>query len=228
MNVISFSVFGKDPKYTVGLLKNLELSKIIYPNWIVYIYYNNTVPEEFIEKYKKFDNVVLYDMSNYNIPGMFWRFLPFQEVERFISRDADSRLSMREKLAVDEWIHSDKTLHIMRDHPHHDVCIFGGMFGLKIDQNFILEYKINEWIIDKDKSLFNRMGDVYFLRDVVYSNYVDKGDVLAHDSVYTNKYPFSKPFPTPMVDYRFVGEIYHPDDNRYYQFMDWIGREEIR
>jgi len=226
--VISFSIYGDQPMYTVGLLRNLELSKNIYPDWKVYVYYNNTVPEDFINQYKEFDNCECFDMSNYNIPGMFWRFTPKDGVERFISRDADSRLSMREKMAVDEWISSGKSLHIMRDHPHHDVCIFGGMFGLKINDDFILEYKINEWIVDKDKSLFNRMGDVYFLRDVVYPKYINGNEVLAHDSIYLNKYPFSKPFPTPMEDYKFVGEIYNSDDSRYPQFMNWIGKKEIR
>lgn len=36
---------------------------------------------------------------------------------RFISRDTDSRLGLRESAAVDEWVKSGKMLHTMRDHP---------------------------------------------------------------------------------------------------------------
>ena len=37
-----------------------------------------------------------------------------------LSRDCDSRLNKREKLAVDELLKSDKNFHIMRDHPWHN------------------------------------------------------------------------------------------------------------
>jgi hypothetical protein len=60
---------------------------------------------------------------------MFWRFLVADDptVDRYIIRDADSRLNMREKLAIDEWIASGKKIHILRDHPNHgDFPISGG------------------------------------------------------------------------------------------------------
>jgi hypothetical protein len=65
--------------------------------------------------------------------GMFNRFLPADEdgVEYMMSRDTDSRLSERERLAVDEWLRSGADLHIMRDHPYHGVPMLGGMWGVK-------------------------------------------------------------------------------------------------
>ena len=48
-----------------------------------------------------------------------------------IVRDTDSRLGIREKLAVDEWLDSGKKLHIMRDHPYHRVPMLGGMWGCR-------------------------------------------------------------------------------------------------
>ena len=38
---------------------------------------------------------------------------------RYLMRNLDSRLSIREKLAVDEWVSSGKRFHVMRDHPSH-------------------------------------------------------------------------------------------------------------
>ena len=211
--------------YTIGMLKNLELSKTIYPDWKVYVYYNNTVPIEMIDRYKEFD-CELFDMSDHDVPGMFWRFFPHEGVERFISRDSDSRLSMREKHAVDEWVDSGETLHVMRDHPHHDIKIYGGMFGLKIDNNFKLEDEINKWIIDEDRSLFNRNGDVKFLKNMVYKKYEKENDILSHDSCF-NQYPFTKSFPTKMENFNFVGEIFNEKDKRSWQYSEWINREEI-
>jgi len=223
--VISFSIYGQYPKYTVGLLRNLELSKQIYRGWVVYIYYNNTVPSYIIDEYKKFDNVKLFDMTNIDIPGMFWRFTPQENVERFISRDADSRLSHRERYAVDDWIESNKTLHILRDHPHHEHEVNGGMFGLKITNRFNMLSEIQKWLVGKSLAVDNKFGDLDFLDNVMFPSLKD--DLIAHDSVWKNR-PGSVPFPTPMEDWKFVGEIYDENDNRYPQYREWIGRKEIR
>lgn len=223
--VISFSIYGQHPKYTVGLLRNLELSKQIYHGWVVYIYYNNTVPVSMIEQYKKFDNVELFDMTNSDLPGMFWRFTPQENVERFISRDADSRLSYRERYAVDDWIETDKILHILRDHPHHEHEVNGGMFGLKITDRFNMLSEIKKWLVGKSLAVNNKFGDLDFLDNVMFPSLKD--DLIAHDSVWKNR-PGSVPFPTPMDDWKFVGEIYDENDNRYPQYREWIGRKEIR
>ena len=52
-------------------------------------------------------------MSKSNIPGMYWRFLPIvdPEVDIFIVRDVDSRISKRGENIVNEWVNSDKILH---------------------------------------------------------------------------------------------------------------------
>lgn len=54
-------------------------------------------------------------MTNEKLPGMFWRFLPYDdfEIELFIVRDLDSRISIREAVADFEWANSTKNLHIM-------------------------------------------------------------------------------------------------------------------
>jgi len=226
--VISFSIYGNDKKYTVGLLRNLELSPKIYPWWIVYIYYNNSVPIEMINEYSKFENVKMICMDEYNIPGVFWRFFPNDDVERFISRDTDSRLSMREKNAVDEWIESGKSLHIMRDHPHHEIPIHAGLFGVKIDPSLNIEKEALKWLSNLNMNgLYQKTSDHPFLKKIIYDKYLDNGDMICHDSYFTH-HPFSKPFPTKMEDYRFIGEIYDENENRYYQYTEWIGKKEIR
>lgn len=45
-------------------------------------------------------------------------------------RDVDSRLSARDRMAVEEWIQSGEPFHVLRDHPAH--CgwpINAGMWG---------------------------------------------------------------------------------------------------
>jgi hypothetical protein len=119
---ISLGLYGKSPKYLVGALRNVELQAQIFPGWKVRIYHDDSVPKEMLDKLLNSGaELVKVDFISGNIAGMFWRFLVAADpsVDRYIVRDADSRLSMREKAAVNEWIASGKKAHNIRDHPSH-------------------------------------------------------------------------------------------------------------
>jgi len=118
MKLITFSLWGQDPKYTLGALKNAELSKTIYPGWKCRFYLGASVPKPIEYDLQKHDHVELVNRPEWgDWRGMFWRFEPAgeEDVEVMISRDCDSRLNKRAALAVQEWLESDKTFHIMRD-----------------------------------------------------------------------------------------------------------------
>ena len=145
MKVISFSLWGNNTMYTHGVIENCKLAKSIYPDWIVWVYVDKTVPSDIITQIKIEGGTIIYmDFHNAhcNIPQKYgnntwinatWRFTPIinNEVELFISRDGDSRLSVREANLVNEWIASDKEFHIIRDHAGHLEPILAGMFGVK-------------------------------------------------------------------------------------------------
>lgn len=213
INVISFSLYNNIPMYTQGMIKNIKLARTIYPGWKVWIYYDYTVSMDTLAEVAMADKLIYADGETHK---MAWRFFP-KNVDRFISRDADSRLSMREKLAVDEWIASGKRLHVMRDHPHHKRLMMGGMFGfIPKDYNMLGQYRA--WadypIKDKTKKSFNKP----FL-DKLFEKFKD--DVLIHDSIGDGK-----PFPTKLDDYKFVGEIYDENDKRSWQYKLWINKDE--
>ena len=142
---------------------------------------------------------------------MFWRFQPNDdpEVERFIVRDSDSRITEREVEAVNEWIKEGKVLHIMRDHPHHNYVILGGMWGMKCQRDFNMESSFMSY--NSSDSLFEKMTDMRFLRDVVYPKYMNNSTVHA---TYHKKEPWAKNFTIKWDDRKFVGEIYNSDDSR--------------
>lgn len=52
--VISFSLYGDNPKYTIGAIKNvdLQLNQKIYKDWIFRFYVNNSVPKKIIDELK--------------------------------------------------------------------------------------------------------------------------------------------------------------------------------
>ena len=61
-----------------------------------------------------------------------------------MSRDLDSRLSDREQGAVQDWLDSNKSVHVMRDHINHDFPMVGCCWGTRLfDQNIRLKWKIS-------------------------------------------------------------------------------------
>ena len=54
--VISFSLWGDNPTYTIGAIRNAELAKEIYSDWTCWYYVGTNTPTEIIEKLKSFDN----------------------------------------------------------------------------------------------------------------------------------------------------------------------------
>lgn len=208
--IISFSLYGVNLKYCQGTIENIKLQPTIYPDWICRIYYDDSVPFEFIEK-MRYMNVELIDMSNSHMKnhGMFWRFLVYDDktVERFIVRDSDSRLNFREKKAVDEWIDSGKILHIMRDHPSHGIPILGGTWGIKNNFDFNMKESIMDFL--KQKPNFKYMDDQIFLLDL-YKRYFKSH--ICHDEIFN--FPCSIPFPSDRIDFEFVGEVYDENNQR--------------
>ena len=61
-----------------------------------------------------------------------------------MSRDLDCRFGERENGAVQDWLHSDKSIHVMRDHIKHDFPIVGCCWGTKLfDQNIRSKWKMS-------------------------------------------------------------------------------------
>ena len=137
--VVAYSMYGdktassaSSRRYSDGALANAELVKSVFPGWQMRVYHDDTVPDDLLDKLRQY-GVELRDMTQSGLSNkMTWRFTVASDasVDRFIIRDLDSRLSIREKAAVDEWILSGKKFHIMRDHPSHSMfAMSGGMWG---------------------------------------------------------------------------------------------------
>lgn len=182
--IISFSLYGSDSRYCNGIICNVELSKIIYPDWVCRIYYGASVPENTISELKKYSNVelILMPENNTDLFQMMWRFLAIDDddVEIMISRDADARLSYREKKCVDLFISSNALLHSIRDNLSH-FDIMGGMWGIKKNERV----KIKDLIIGWNKRGYD--ADQQFLRTRLSPLFKDS--LLTHCSKYLNTFP---------------------------------------
>ena len=147
LRVISYSLYGKKKEstdYTQGMINAARRAVKIFPGWQIRIYHDNNIPDEVLDQLStiggsamKLINVVT-DMESWvyqDLNPMAWRFLVAsdEKVSAFIVRDGDSRPGMRDKAAVDEWLRSGRSFHIIRDHPMHNPTTFtpilGGMWG---------------------------------------------------------------------------------------------------
>ena len=203
MKLITFSLWGYDLKYLRGAIKNAELAKEIYPGWLCRFYVGSNTPFGIVHQLNKFDHVQIVQKKIGDWRGMFWRFEPASEdgVEAMISRDTDSRLSLREKAAVDEWLASDKGFHIMRDHPYHKFPVLGGMWGAKAGTIPNMKELIDNW---DQKNVYGT--DYEFFAGCITPNITN--NVLVHDEFFGGK-----PFPTPRENYEFVGQIFDENEN---------------
>ena len=151
--IISFSLYNIDSDLSIrrnfykGIYVNYHIAKQIYPGWIVRVYMPYNEPIEKIINLSKVSDIELI-LVDTNIPLKTLRFLPNddKDVDIWVSRDLDSMLNNKEKVAVDDWLtnYPDKMLHIMHDNTQHSWKILAGMFGVKNDHkhsilNFIFE-----------------------------------------------------------------------------------------
>jgi hypothetical protein len=143
--IICFSLWGKEDFYNYGAYENAVIAKQLFPDWICRFYYADIDPE-ILYLLKHMDNVELVHMDKYedNLSNMMWRFYPafFEKDIILIVRDTDSRLNMKEKLAIDNWLKSDKDFHIIRDHIWHSTRILGGLWGVK--NNLLLDHSFQD------------------------------------------------------------------------------------
>jgi hypothetical protein len=211
MNIISFSLWGNKPMYCVGAIENIKLAQEIYPGWRCRFYVDDSVPADTIRKIQAMKADIFF-VSEHRGPfyGMFWRFLTVDDsnVDVCISRDCDSRLNYREKVAVDEWLASDKGIHTMHDHNgHRGVPMLGGAWGAKKGVIKNMGPKVDKW------GRYDKKGiDQVFLQIAIWP--FVKDNCLRHDNGFETRYGAIKPFPKhePLkFGGGYVGEIF--DEN---------------
>ena len=212
IKVISFSIWGNNPKYLVGLRRNLELMRDVYPGWMAAIYWGNDIAEEVrFEILHQFDDLhklsIIHQSADWR--NMFHRFrvlddLP--EADLFISRDCDSRLTHREAAAVNEWVGGDAGFHTTHDHYHHSVPMLGGMWGMKRGAMPGFTEQLNDWV--------NNCGsywqvDQEFLTQRIWP--VARHDVLNHADFHTKLWP-GVAIPIARQGHEFIGATYDEHD----------------
>jgi len=230
--IVSFSLWGDGENYTLGAVLNADIAKEQWPDWICRYYVAPSVPSAVLEELESRDNVEIVreqeisDILDVEIQGgkgwegeplgMFWRMLAAAEedVEVVIIRDTDSRLHIRDKKAVEEWLQSDKKFHIMRDNCQHGFPICGGLWGVRDGAlsdivDVIKEYLNNENDASNHDQIF--LKKLYRER-VVHDCYVHDQDNWWFPNVFVQEEKHAFPIP------RLKGEGWWNTE-----FPDWHG-----
>lgn len=196
--IISFSLWGDNKLYWTGALENLKLAYDLYPDWICRFYIDEVCNTQLIKKLQGRDCEILFMKKTNSLSGLLWRFLAAEDSDIMICRDADSRLSTREKEAVNDWLRTDKNFHIMRDHPEHRTLIPGGMWGCRNIEG------IKDMVLSFPIQLQGLKGhDQFFLAKYIYPQI--QSSALIHDSY--NLFGDSIDFPTLRDGNEFVGAV---------------------
>ena len=134
MNVISYSLYGNNPRFWKCLVANMDIVPEIYPDWNVWIYASG-VDSRILNLLENKGAKIIHMESKPGHIGMFWRFRPFwhPEVTRTIVRDADDLLSYTDKHAVDLWKESGCLLYTLHASCGHKTPIVGSLFGITSD-----------------------------------------------------------------------------------------------
>jgi len=139
------SLYGKDPLYIWGVIRNAQLVPVYLPDWTLRVYVaadpapsELAVPMRIIEKLRLLGAEIATVPNINGMAARNWRLLAAndQQIDYFLVRDADSRLSEREAAAIRDWLSvaekngSHAIIHCIRDHPKHaEQAIVDGLWG---------------------------------------------------------------------------------------------------
>lgn len=145
--------------------------------------------------------------------GMNWRFLVAdnKSVNRFVIRDCDSRLLLRDRYALDEWEQSKLPYHVVRDHvAHSSYPISGGMWGAVTSAptpNMLA-------LLSQTRDKQGYMHDMNFLNQIIWP-IMAKSGVRQHDAFSCTNFAaqgLSSGWPIMRGGAEHVGAVYETAD----------------
>jgi len=183
-NVIAYCLWGDSPRYLVPLAENTRIAPHLFPGWTIRVYHDNTVPQPYLLELAGRGVQLQPMMLLPNVPvhrKLLWRFEVIADptVRRFLIRDADSLLCVKERVAIDAWLQSRYWFHAMRDWYTHTDLLLAGMWGgvanvLPAPARLIQSY--TAWRVE------NNHVDQDVLSETVWPTI--RGRCLIHDSVF--------------------------------------------
>jgi len=227
--LIGFCIYGTEKKYYHGLLENILLIaswRETMPSVRVIVYYSKDAIPHYLDLYKEYSFVTLSMHVWDDFSPMISRIIHIDTLEEntntyYFSRDADSRVTERDKWCMEEFVRSGKTLHVIRDHYYHGQRIMGGTFGFKKPHDFPeLLPLIREWKKKRGDAL-EYGSDENFLHEYLFP--LLQNDCMIHSNIVGYKGETVHPILCEQKDdYDFIGNVYEYDEqDRSYPFFSY-------
>ncbi len=214
--VFSFTLFGCQAKYCKGLLKNIAIIEEKFPGWEAWVYCGDGIPEDIFNELIDHPCVKVIPTGVLGMENKFYRFFPIDvpTIEICIIRDTDSRITERDQACIEDFLQSDKLVHIIRDHPNHHHRMMAGMWGIKQDaiatclDGYGIKQRFDAW---KESQTADRFwSDTEFLCQVIYPRVMYNS--LIHDELQNfEPHHFRAPFRVPLQGNHFIGQVYEFD-----------------
>jgi hypothetical protein len=133
-NVIAYTLWGNQPRYRVPLLENARIRPHLFPEWTIRVYHDPTIDRAYLSQLAALGVHLEPRELPPDVPehrALLWRFevIADPSVTRFLIRDADALLTVKERVAVDAWLQSSCHFHAMRDWFTHTDLLLAGMWG---------------------------------------------------------------------------------------------------
>lgn len=220
--VISMSLYGKEPMYTYGAIRNAQIAKIFFPGWSLRFYIpsqNGTkpewlVPERVVYRLEQLGAEIVYiTSSDSRIPPSLYNLLiaDNESVEYFVVRRPNNRLSDRDFSAVSDWLLSSgvRPVHCLRDHEiHADKPIISGLWGAKRADLMRLVGKPMLVALQEAATKTPDLSPQQFVNNTLWP--MMKDSAMAHDSVSCDKWPHSVAFTMARESDEYIGQVVDP------------------
>jgi len=213
--VFAFSLFGSNKKYTEGMIANAQMITKRLPDARIQIYIADDVPTEIVDRLSQFPSVRLVNVKRkQGTPNTFDRFSAIDntDCDVMFSRDADSRVHERDMSCIEDFLSSDKLLHIIRDHKGHNVPILAGMWGLrKKALTETMHSMVDRWVQMKNNP--SHYGcDQQFLWAIIYPKFIHSACIHDSRGHFRDTEKDIRTIRYPIVDTLFVGQVHDYSD----------------
>lgn len=222
-SVLSFSLWGHQPRYLRGALDNTLAAAQVYPGWTLRFYVDDSVPAELCSALQDLGAQVRYQPPGQSLrQRLAWRFDVANDpsVGRFVVRDVDSVVLQREAAAVDDWIASDQWFHVMRDWWTHTDPMLAGLWGGVAGVLPALMPLLQAY---RPPAMETPNIDQWFLRDQVWP--LIRGHCRVHDRCFAATGGVAWPTATPPAPQHVGQDVYSADRAGQAQRLGpWLGR----
>lgn len=199
MKVIAYSLFGFNRErydncfdfasYLRGLMINIRLQRLLFPDWKIQLFVDNTTHQGFkqmfdiLSAHKNIIDVIVCDDAPLT-KAMLWRLKPAfnPNVERFICRDIEAPLMYKDAQAIKQWSDSPKTAHVITASESHNIPMMGGMCGFTKHFNDFVKSANWEDLVSKGSGYDKKGADQDFLNNFVYPKFsgTQDGSIMMH------------------------------------------------